>query len=245
MLAIKPYRRAHAVEYARRWALSRNALFTAFDALGGDCTNFVSQCLFAGCCVMNGTPTFGWYYRAPGDYAPAWTGVVYLHQFLTTNMDVGPVGIEIPPESAEMGDVIQLARADGTYYHSLLVSGMRDGIPLVCAHDNDALDRPLDSYTYDTARAIHITGVRVRIPGGACCYQGMLSGTSIFPDADSAAMLSCTGVGADPADDEPSDPEASDEEVVQTQDVPRDELPPDFALPQRTETDELRAAPGS
>ena len=57
-------------------------------------------------------------------------------------------------------------------------------------------------------------------------------------------MLSCTGVGADPAD-VPPDPEASDEEVVQTQDVPRDELPPDFALPQRTETDELRAAPGS
>ena len=47
MIAIKPYRRMHAVEYARTWALSRNPLFSRFDTFGGDCTNFVSQCLFA------------------------------------------------------------------------------------------------------------------------------------------------------------------------------------------------------
>ena len=33
------YDRAHAVAYARRWALSRNPLFYDFTGIGGDCTN--------------------------------------------------------------------------------------------------------------------------------------------------------------------------------------------------------------
>lgn len=58
------YDRAQAVAYARRWALSRNPLFYDFTGIGGDCTNFVSQCLLAGCCVMDYEPVFGWYYRS-------------------------------------------------------------------------------------------------------------------------------------------------------------------------------------
>ena len=62
MIVYKEYNRARAVEYARRWALSRNPLFTNFAGRGGDCTNFVSQCIYAGTCQMNFTPSFGWYY---------------------------------------------------------------------------------------------------------------------------------------------------------------------------------------
>lgn len=53
------YDRARAVAYARRWALERNPAYLNFDGLGGDCTNFVSQCLYAGCGVMNFTPVTG------------------------------------------------------------------------------------------------------------------------------------------------------------------------------------------
>ena len=42
-----------AVAYARRWALDRNPLFVDFTGQGGNCTNFVSQCVLAGSCVMN------------------------------------------------------------------------------------------------------------------------------------------------------------------------------------------------
>ena len=41
MFLNKPYNRERAVEYARRWALSRNPLFENFSGIGGDCTNFV------------------------------------------------------------------------------------------------------------------------------------------------------------------------------------------------------------
>ena len=62
MIVYKEYNRARAVAYAKKWALSRNPLFVNFAGRGGDCTSFVSQCLYAGTCQMNFTPDFGWYY---------------------------------------------------------------------------------------------------------------------------------------------------------------------------------------
>ena len=240
MTAVKSYRRAHAVEYAITWALSRNPLFSRFDAFGGDCTNFVSQCVFAGSCVMNETPTFGWYYRAAGDYAPAWTGVPFFYNFLTDNMGVGPFGREIPLESAEMGDIIQLGRQDGTYYHTLIVTGMRNGVPLICAHDNDALDRPLDTYVYDRARCIHVEGVRISVASENCCFEGMLTGTSIFPTPQSRAALSCFPDDGEAASDDTEISVPHDESgSVGTEDTqaarPADLLPEDFVNPEEAD----------
>ena len=59
MLVIRPYRRERAVEYARRWATMRNPVFYDFPEIGGNCTNFVSQALYAGSCRMNGLGPFG------------------------------------------------------------------------------------------------------------------------------------------------------------------------------------------
>ncbi|MBQ3571404.1 MAG: amidase domain-containing protein, partial [Clostridia bacterium] len=42
------YNRQNAVEYAKKWALKRNPKYYNFDNIGGDCTSFASQCLFAG-----------------------------------------------------------------------------------------------------------------------------------------------------------------------------------------------------
>ena len=74
------YNRAAAVAYARRWAMGRNPAYFDFERLGGDCTNFASQCLFAGAGIMNYTPVTGWFYRSASDRTAAWTGVEY-HYF--------------------------------------------------------------------------------------------------------------------------------------------------------------------
>ena len=65
MLKEREYDRRRAREYARRWAYGRNPLFYNFTGIGGDCTNFISQCILAGCCTMNCRETFGWYYHSP------------------------------------------------------------------------------------------------------------------------------------------------------------------------------------
>ncbi len=154
------YDRAAAVAYARAWALGRNPIFYDFDALGGDCTNFISQCVYAGAGVMNYTPVFGWYYRTPEDRTASWTGVAYFYDFMTENLTAGPYASEVSEQGIVPGDVIQLGRENGTFYHTLIVTETSPEI-LICAHSDDALDRPLSTYRFARARFLHIEGVRL------------------------------------------------------------------------------------
>lgn len=158
------YDREKAVEYAREWAFGRNPDFYAFDEIGGDCTNFVSQCLYAGCGVMNYTPDFGWYYINPDDRSAAWTGVQFLYNFLVSNEGSGPYGLVLPLPLTQIGDVIQLSFDGISFAHTLIVTRINlfptpQNI-LIASHSADSLDRPLSSYTYRQARLIHILGAR-------------------------------------------------------------------------------------
>ena len=155
-----PYDREAAVAYARRWALLRNPDYYNFENIGGDCTNFASQCIYAGSRIMNFTPDTGWYYRSVDQRAPAWTGVEFLHDFLVSNQSVGPYGRVVPIEEAQPGDIVQLGISSGHFYHSPVIVAVTPDI-LVAAHTYDTLDRPLRSYSYDRARVIHIEGVRI------------------------------------------------------------------------------------
>ncbi len=174
-----PYNRERAVEYAKRWALSRNPLFVDFTGGGGDCTNFISQCLFAGCPIMNYTNTFGWYYISSDDRAPAWSGVDEFYNFITqapdfvmSNGGIGPYGKEAQTASEiQLGDVIQLMNRNGEYYHTLIISGFEENDILVCAHSDDALDRRLSSYPYYSLRIIHILGGKLNVDTDRPFYQ--------------------------------------------------------------------------
>ena len=160
-MVIKEYDRLKAVEYAKKWALKRNPMYFDFNDLGGDCTNYASQCLYAGSGVMNFTPTFGWYYINAEERTASWTGVEYFYNFLVGNVKGdGPFGREIDLDEVKIGDFVQLGRATGDFYHTPIVTGFRRGHILVCAHTYDALDRPLSTYSYDKIRCIHIEGVR-------------------------------------------------------------------------------------
>ena len=180
MTVTKEYMRGNALEYARRWAFSRNPLFENYSGIGGDCTSFVSQAIYAGSCVMNYTPTFGWYYVSPANRAPAWTGVEYLYNFLTQNSGDGPFAVETYPGGLSVGDVIQLGNERGDWYHSLLVTGFEKETYLVSAHSDDSFDRPLSSYSYNMARFLHIAGVRMQIPDryGTPCFERFIAGES-------------------------------------------------------------------
>lgn len=153
------YNREAAVAYARRWALGRNHAYFDFEKLGGDCTNFASQCIFAGARVMNYKPVMGWYYRSSSDRTPSWSGVEYLYNFLTNNRSVGPYARVVSENEVQPGDIVQLGTAGGDYYHSPVVTAVKP-IILLAAHTYDSLDRPLFSYNYGVIRFLHIDGVR-------------------------------------------------------------------------------------
>ena len=159
-----PYRREDAVAYAHYWAYRRNPAYYDYNDIGGDCTNFASQCIFAGTGRMNYTPDYGWYYISSGQKAPAWTGVEYLKNFLVRNMpSPGPVA-DVTKElfAAKPGDVIQLLFNGDVFQHSPVVvctDGSGDPARIwVAAHSNDADCRPLDTYVYQNYRVLHILG---------------------------------------------------------------------------------------
>mgnify|MGYP003291041621 CR=1 FL=1 len=164
MARLMPYRRRAAVDYAHVWAYGRNPDYYDYDKIGGDCTNFASQCIYAGTGVMNYTPTFGWYYIDANNKAPAWTGVEYLHNFLARNeVSPGPVALILDDLSlAEPGDVIQLRFSGDVFQHSpIVVATDFSGDPariLLAAHSYDADFRPLSTYEYEEYRVLHILG---------------------------------------------------------------------------------------
>ena len=187
MLITKPYQRERAVEYARRWALGRNPLFADFTGRGGNCTNFVSQCVLAGSCVMNRTEDFGWYYISEADRAPAWSSVEYFYDFMTgvpafasRNGGIGPYAREVPRREAMIGDVVQYANQEMDWYHTVIISRIENGEIYICAHSDDALDRPISSYNFAMARFLHIEGVRFE-KDDTSCFDYLISGGEAPP----------------------------------------------------------------
>ncbi|MBQ9459540.1 MAG: amidase domain-containing protein [Oscillospiraceae bacterium] len=163
-MRLVPYDAAAAVRYAHAWAYGRNPKFYDYEALGGDCTNFASQCLYAGSLVMDYTPTFGWYYLDANRKAPAWTGVVYLYNYLTRSIpSPGPAARNASLWELAPGDIVQLSFDGVRWAHSPVVVAIgeprgADSV-LVAAHSYDADDRPLSSYEYQAVRFLHVFGV--------------------------------------------------------------------------------------
>lgn len=165
MLIEIEYNRYAAVDYALKWAYSRNPEFYNFQDLGGDCTNYVSQCLYAGCGIMNYSGfENGWYYINANDRSASWTGVIYLKRFLLTNEGTGVFGEAVPLEKIKPGDVIQLRNNADILYHSLFVSYVKEPVSpeniFICAHSIDARDKRLSTYNYASVEGIHILGAR-------------------------------------------------------------------------------------
>lgn len=162
-----PYDRQAAVAYAHRWAFGRNPAFYDFSQIGGDCTNFASQCLYAGAGVMNYTKDYGWYYLDPENRAPAWTGVSYFWDFMTRAQRTrGPWGVSTTLPFLRPGDFVQLRFQESAdiFAHTPVIVSVGDppalGNILVAAHSNDADDRPLDTYrNVEEMRFLHILGV--------------------------------------------------------------------------------------
>lgn len=164
-MKIIKYNRNPVVEYARKWAYSRNPKYYNFELIGGDCTNFVSQCIYAGSSgVMNYSKSNGWYYINGNNKSPSWTGVQFLYNFLCNNKSIGPYGNECAQNIIEIGDVAQLSFNGLTYEHSLIIVKIINinnfSNILTASHTIDSYERKISSYSFKKIRFVHIEGVR-------------------------------------------------------------------------------------
>ena len=154
---INKYNRQGAVDYAIKWALSNNPNFYNFDNIGGDCTNFISQCLLSGDCVMNFSQN-GWYYTNSYNRSPSWTSVKFLQDFLLNNKTLGPFGHVVNLSQIQLGDIIQIKQNPFTYNHSVIVTKIENGNIYVCAHTFNVSNKKLSSYNFLSLLPIHIDG---------------------------------------------------------------------------------------
>lgn len=157
-MRVFPYNVEKSVNYALKWAMNRNPAYYDYSHIGGDCTNFISQCIFSGAKIMNYDFNDGWYYVNANDKSPSWTGVNFLSRFLLNNKGLAPFAKLVSSPLISKGDIIQLGN-DGRFFHSLIVTEIKNGTPLVCSHSFDALNKPLYDYTFSQLKIIRILGV--------------------------------------------------------------------------------------
>ena len=98
--------------------------------------------------------------------------------FRTENRGIGPFGSEVSREEITGGDVVQLGRENGEYYHTLLVLERTRREVYVAAHSNDVYDRPLSSYNAPRVRFLHIEGVRIELPAPPC-FEELIEGVAL------------------------------------------------------------------
>lgn len=125
--ALKSYNRSKAVSYARN-NVGKSVIsgFANFESMGGDCTNFVSACLFNGGIPMDRTGSNQWYYTSMSKRAPSWTGAEYLRRYLVGNnsssstSNTGLYAGRTTLSSVREGDVVQNSKTNPG--HSMFIT---------------------------------------------------------------------------------------------------------------------------
>ena len=157
------YNRMAVIEYAKKWAFLRNPQYYNFDSVGGDCTNFASQCIYAWIQKMKYSNYFGWYYIDGNRKSPSWSGVEYLYQFLVHNKGDGPQAVETTQQGIEVGDIVQLSFDGKQFAHTLVVVKVENKYTLkgikIASHTFDSFDKAISEYDFQKIRWLHIVTV--------------------------------------------------------------------------------------
>ena len=148
------YNRKNAVNYALSYALTPNTAYRYFPLVNdtsGDCSNFISQCLFAGGAPMLYSGNTIWWYKRGASrnydtWTVSWTVAHGLYWFLKINGTANSYGAKGYETSEmfqlEIGDLIFFEDTNGLIFHSTIISSFQDNTPLVCQHSFEARNLP-------------------------------------------------------------------------------------------------------
>lgn len=134
------FRRDLAAAYADRWWNEGNPAYELFEV---NCTNYVSQCIFAGNAPMNytGKRGSGWWYKGRTNgqewWSYSWAVSNALNHYLSTARKSGLQAVTVQSaEELQLGDVITYDwNGDGRFEHSTIVTAFDSaGQPLVNAN---------------------------------------------------------------------------------------------------------------
>lgn len=165
-----------ALDYAMTWVdaieVERNDAYGSYDRYGGNCNNYISQCLFAGGIPMDsdGDNKWKWYGEEVNldevDWGrnPAWTGVEEFYTYASENDGYGLVAlVDENVYSGSIGDVLQYGQ-NGDWLHSVIITDVitdSDGKMadyLINSNTTDRINYPASAYGYSELRLIKILG---------------------------------------------------------------------------------------
>ena len=165
------YNRQKAVDYASEWYNDRNDEFYSYGDLSGDCTNFTSQCLYAGGIPMDSD----WYsirteknifkriFQKPWnwfknngyyewDISRAWQTVSAQYEYIKENYCGGKEIIITSPDEIEAAIANNLIQAGDLLYfkagtalhHSVIITQVTNNMIYYAGHTDSYFDKPLN-----------------------------------------------------------------------------------------------------
>lgn len=153
---IAGYSPTKAKDYAHKWAFSYNSAYNNYSSNGGDCTNFVSQCLEAGglaqkkpSSIPSGTmnTTSYWYSVKPKVSTP-WIRVTDFHSYWAPKVPDGNyAGDTTVSNNGNIGDVVQFRHAGTlTRWHTMIITKKDSNQVYLTGHTTNRKDYPISSY---------------------------------------------------------------------------------------------------
>lgn len=163
------YNRQNAVRYALTYALNPNPNFIFFNLHGdggGDCSNFISQCLNAGGAPFAYDSSPWWYNARNGSWSVSWAVAHSLYWTLKLRGEKRLKGLKATEVQdlgmLELGDLIQYEDYKGLIYHSAIITAYTfDGgqkVPLISQHTYNARNI---SYVKPQAKKMHFMKIEV------------------------------------------------------------------------------------
>ena len=176
------YNRSKAASYARTYAMSYNPNYPnyGYPNGNGDCTNFVSQCVYDGGMPMRiGSTDAYWYYNSSGR-SPSWAGADYFMRHWTKVRSSSYYGrayeVRIYTKDYIMnnkatfgsflsiGDIVQvLNETDSKASHSIIVSEKTSNTDInYCAHSANTLNGDIFSFIDRQGATNWIVAIKIR-----------------------------------------------------------------------------------
>jgi hypothetical protein len=142
------YNRVSAITYAVTWAKLRNPVWFDYSGHhgGGDCTNFISQCLYAGGWNMRydalmGANPYAWYCwpeRGGWDHSRTWASADNFAYFLKISGRARPCGFD----ELMLGDLVLETIGEYGIRHVMMVTLKTSQDIFLSYHSTDYLNTP-------------------------------------------------------------------------------------------------------
>lgn len=147
------YNATNAKNYALKWWNSYNSSYNEYPA---DCTNFVSQCLYAGgasesrpSTVPSGTyETQSYWYSDKPKVSTPWIRVTDFHSYWAPRVsDANYAGDTTVSNNGEVGDVVQFRYAGTlTRWHTMIITKKSGGVVYLTGHTTNREDYAISNY---------------------------------------------------------------------------------------------------